>query len=88
MGIIANNIIITSKQQEQVTKPAPVVRSQPKPQPQPVRQVVRQVATEETIDTSKIDTTQHHILVVNGKQKKLSKRSSYLLDMLEIEEDQ
>lgn len=28
----------------------------------------------------------HHVLIVDGKEKKLSKKSAYLLDMMTIEE--
>jgi len=75
MGLIANNIIIGDKKIEQV-----VSKSQPV-QPQIF-------SDQEKLINENIDTSQHHILVVNGKQKKLSKKSSYLLDMLEIEEEQ
>jgi len=75
MGLIANNIIIGDKKIEQV-----VSKSQPV-QPQIF-------SDQEKPINENIDTSQHHILVVNGKQKKLSKKSSYLLDMLEIEEEQ
>jgi hypothetical protein len=29
----------------------------------------------------------HHILVVNGKEKKVSKKSAYLLDMLIVDDE-
>jgi hypothetical protein len=43
------------------------------------------VVSAPVVDTT-IDETKHHILVVNGKQKKISKKSSYLLDMMILEE--
>jgi hypothetical protein len=33
------------------------------------------------------DTSNSHILIVDGKQKKVSKKSSYLLDMLVIDDE-
>ena len=85
MGIIANNLVINGKKVEQVEE----VKTQPQPVPQrTIKRVTTPVQQPQEPDLKNIDTSQHHILVVNGKQKKLSKRSSYLLDMLEIEEEQ
>ena len=85
MGFIANNLVINGKKVEQVEE----VKTQPQPVPQrTIKRVTTPVQQPQEPDLKNIDTSQHHILVVNGKQKKLSKRSSYLLDMLEIEEEQ
>ena len=83
MGLITNNLIVGDKKVEQVEK----AQSQPVPQ-RIIKRVTTPVQQPQEPDLRNIDTSQHHILVVNGKQKKLSKRSSYLLDMLEIEEEQ
>ena len=83
MGLITNNLVINGKKVEQVEK----AQSQPAPQ-RIIKRVTTPVQQLQEPDLKNIDTSQHHILVVNGKQKKLSKRSSYLLDMLEIEEEQ
>ena len=85
MGLITNNLVINGKKVEQVEE----VKTQPQPVPQRIiKRVTTPVQQPQEPDLKNIDTSQHHILVVNGKQKKLSKRSSYLLDMLEIEEEQ
>lgn len=34
------------------------------------------------------ETENHHILVVDGKHKKVSKKSAYMLDMLTIDEEE
>jgi hypothetical protein len=49
-------------------------------QEQPVSNTVIVVPIDNTI-------SDHHILVVDGKQKKVSKKSSYLLDMLVIDDE-
>ena len=85
MGLITNNLVINGKKVEQVEE----VKTQPQPVPQrTIKRVTTPVQQPQEPDLKNIDTSRHHILVVNGKQKKLSKRSSYLLDMLEIEEEQ
>ena len=87
MGLITNSLVINGKKVDQVEE----VKTQAQPQPVPqrtIKRVTTPVQQPQEPDLKNIDTSQHHILVVNGKQKKLSKRSSYLLDMLEIEEEQ
>ena len=57
--------------------PPPVIEAVPEP-------VVDEVI--EPIDTSEFNKNEHHVLVVNGKKRKISKKSSYLLDMMILEE--
>ena len=78
MGLIVNKIVVSNDKAEQAAPVDPPA----KPNPQPVRTLPNQN------EIQNIDTSKHHILVVDGKQKKISKKSSYLLDMLEIEEEQ
>lgn len=53
-------------------------------EPEPV---VRVSLTEQIIKHNQEEQANHHILIVNGKEKKVSKRSAYLLDMLVIDDE-
>ena len=63
------------EEQKQQEPPAAVI-----PIPDPV--VVQPTPAPENVDNSG-----NHILLVNGKQKIVSKKSSYLLDMLTIDDE-
>lgn len=75
MPLIANNIIVGSQEQkktpEKKLEVKPVAKPAPVQEPKPVVK----------------ETTDHNILVVDGKHKKVSRHSAYMLDMLTIEEE-
>jgi hypothetical protein len=91
--------VVIEPEPEVITEPEPepVVVSTgatilPRPEPviqpiiqQPEVRIPTPVVTVATPDLT-IDNSKHHILVINGKQKKISKKSSYLLDMMILEE--
>lgn len=72
MPIIANNVIVTSQQKnEPVVEPIINENKRKIKRPPP------------PVEYNSNDT----VLVVNGKPKKISKKSQYLLDMLNLEEE-
>jgi hypothetical protein len=50
-------------------------------------QSVRVPLTEQIKKHNQEEQANHHILIVDGKEKKVSKRSAYLLDMLVIDDE-
>jgi hypothetical protein len=69
MPIFANNFIDKSKLVEEIK----LVEISP-PAATPINEVIEAQETED-----------HNILIVNGKAKKVSKHSAYMLDMLTID---
>lgn len=79
MPIIANNIVIAGNQVEQkqeTVQPVKPVQVSLKP--------LEEVSMVPKTDYSKKD---QGIVIVDGKEKKISKQSAYLLDMLSIDND-
>lgn len=76
MPIIANNVIVINNQ----TTENVVTKNEIVSEPGNKRVIRRPPKIEE-------DNDRHTILVVNGKHKKISKKSQYLLDMLNLDEE-
>ena len=82
-------LIIKSQLQQTKTQEQPIVAPVPTPAPvvkPKMQESLRSSPVAETNDLSNIPPDEH-VLVVNGKQKKISKKSSYLLDMLVIDDE-
>jgi hypothetical protein len=76
--IILNNKVVDPTKNVVEATPRPIVQSvsQPAaPLPQPIV---------ETPSTNKTNPTSSHTLIVNGVEKKITKSSSYLLDMMTV----
>lgn len=78
MALIANNIIVGTKPVESVdeTSATPVAESTP---------VMSPVDKKSIIEKTKRN-KEHGILFVDGKEKKISSQSKYLLDMLTLDD--
>lgn len=94
MAFLANNIIITGNNagnlhssNGKVELPAP--KQELKPETISVPDHPVSVPIVEKIEPTKVESMSfdrdHHILIINGKEKKISKHSSYLLDMLTLD---
>lgn len=86
MPIIANNMVVSGNKVES----EPVEKKTVKVQPiQPPMSEVPLKPLEEVSMVPKMhyDKAKHGIVIVDGKQKKISKQSQYILDMLTIDED-
>lgn len=69
--IIGNQkVVVTTTTEKPLDAPAPRTVQRPAPNPEPIA---------EKADSDPV-------LIVNGKQKKVSKRSAYLLDMLTLDD--
>ena len=78
MPIIANNMIIGDQKVENKVKIKPV---QPSDVPlKPLEEV-------SMVPKMHYDKAKHGIVIVDGKEKKISRHSQYILDMLTIDED-
>jgi len=78
MPIIFKNQIVTSNSVEPPKVEVKII-------PQPAQQIVRPIEEVVTVAETALPTTEspdHHVLVVDGKAKLISKRSQYLLDMM------
>ena len=71
MAITVKNMIVNG--QDVITEP-------PAPTPKSISVVLQEKQTAEA-------NSDHPVLIVDGKPKKVVKKSAYLLDMLTIEED-
>lgn len=88
MPIFTNNMIIknSSNQEPKAPDERVVVNQQPdgkvivKPEP------IVEVEKVSVVPQTKHDKNKH-VLVVDGKEKKISKQSAYLLDMLTLDEE-
>ena len=83
MPLIANNIVVAGQKVEQENLASPVIHKSVSAH--------APVSTSSNIDRSaalkksKHD-TEHGVLFVDGKEKKISKQSGYLLDMLTLDD--
>jgi hypothetical protein len=78
MPIIFKNQIVTSNSVEPPKVEVKII-------PQPTQQIVPQREEVVAVTDTSLPTTEspdHHVLVVDGKAKLISKRSQYLLDMM------
>lgn len=73
MAIVVKNMIVNGKQPEP-----------PKEAPATVSRIVRNVRQEPQVPEYSGDS----VLIVDGKPKKVSKRSAYMLDMLTIDDEE
>jgi len=79
MPIFANNFIDQSKLVEEV-KLVEITPPAAAPIPKPI---VSKVISTPAIEAK--ETEDHNLLIVNGKAKKVSRHSAYMLDMLTID---
>lgn len=78
MPIIANNMIVGNQKVEHKVKIKPV---QPSETPLKPLEEVSMVAR------TNYDQAKHGIVIIDGKEKKISRHSQYILDMLTIDND-
>jgi len=78
-----NSFVFIPRSQETVIEPVVLTT----PIPKPVLDIPDPIIDNDPKPILNNISPDEHILVVNGKQKKISKKSSYLLDMLIIDNE-
>ena len=87
MPIKAGNItVLAHKVAVTTATPAPVVEAPAPKIEAPAPKPIQRSAPEPVVETPTTVATDEPVLIVNGKQKRVSKRSAYMLDMLTLDD--
>jgi hypothetical protein len=88
MPIIANNIIVVGIKEKQEPIAAPVIETPiVEASPPTMTAKARQVRLSQIKRNQEASEDEDPVLIVNGQEKRVRKHSTYLLDMLTIDDD-